>query len=399
MKFCMKKLCFIGVGLIVMTASSVFAGVLEDFEGSYTGPGSLVPDPADSSNQVLKLVSNRGVMGVDAEIFSIDTNGFTGKITMDIFDFGATTWDGSLNPPFPANGGTDHGPRWGIQGDSNSDGELDNWVAAGIMQKPFLTSNAGYSFVHDNIADDAQRAFSFNGSWFSPNFFTGSPRRVKTNPLGVQPSEGDGLQLIDTDNGGTPDAPQTPGTGAWTTWEFDIAASGEVTITSKAGTTGKFLDSPYVDTVATDYNSFGPDGTNSMRVENLQQIWVTGGQNDVNDPNTGINNLGSILGTHGVLVDNITFDGASDFSPADFDTDSDVDADDLTIWQAAYGSAAGGDTNSDSDSDGADFLTWQQEHTGAGAVATTGSVPEPSTALLLLSGALAMTGLVSRKRS
>ncbi len=396
----MKKLFFIGVGLIVMTASSAFAGVLEDFEGSYTGPGTLVTDPADPANSVLKLVSNRGVTGVDAEIFAIDTNGFTGKITMDIYDYGATTWDGLLNSPFPADGGTDHGPRWGIQGDSNSDGELDNWVAAGIMQKPFLSANEGYSYVHDNIAGDGNRAFSFNGDWFTPNFFSGGPRRVKTDPLGTTPSPintipaANGLQFVDTDNGGTPDAPVTPGSGAWTTWEFDVDASGNVTITAKEGISGKFLDAPYADTVQTEYNPFGPPGVGNMKVENLKQIWVTGGQNDVED----LGKLGSILGTHGVLVDNITFDGASNFSPADFDTDNDVDGDDLVIWQAAYGSGAGGDTDSDSDSDGADFLTWQQEHTGPGVVAGASSVPEPTTALLLLSGVVAMTGLANRRR-
>ena len=384
----MKTCLFAAVAMIGLSSSAAFAVVLEDFESGYGGPGSLITDPADAGNTVLHLVSNRGVSGTLTDIFTIDTDGFVGKITMDIYDFGATTWDGPLNPPFPADGGTDHGPRWGIQGDSNSDGTLDNWVAAGIMQKSsWLDANKGYAYLHDDIADDSLRAFSFSGDWFSPAFFS-NPRRVEQTPIAAAPgpTPGDGLQLIGS---GTPESPQAAGSGAWTTWEFDIDASGNVVITAKAGVEGtKYETSPYEDDSKTTYNSA------NMTIVNMKQIWVTGGQGD-NDTN-GF--LGSLIGTHGVLVDNVTFDGATSFSPADFDTDGDVDADDLTIWQAAYGSAPGGDTNSDADSDGADFLTWQQEHTGAGAVAATGSVPEPSTALLLLSGVLAMTGLTSRKR-
>ena len=360
----MKTLFVATVGLLTLTTSSAFAVVLEDFQGSYGGPGTLVTDPADASNTALHLVSNRGVLGTDADIFAIDTNGFVGKITMDIYDFGATVWDGPALPPFPANAGNDHGPRWGIQGDSNLDGDLDNWVAAGIMQKQFsngtnFDANQGYAYVHDNAADDGNRAFSFNGDWFTPNFF-GNPRRVKTATTGSVPgpAPGDGLQLIDTDGGGTPEVPLTPGTGAWTTWEFDISASGEVSITAKAGASGtKYGDSPYDDDVKTTYNPFGPPGEGNMTVVNMKQIWVTGGQSDVES----IPKLGSMLGTQGILVDNVTFDGATSFSVADFDTDTDVDDQDLAIWAAAYGTGAGGDTDGDTDTDGADFLTWQQE--------------------------------------
>ncbi len=78
------------------------------------------------------------------------------------------------------------------------------------------------------------------------------------------------------------------------------------------------------------------------------------------------------------------------FLAADFDMDGDVDDADLATWQAAFGLSAAGDTDDDGDSDGADFLTWQQQFTGdLGAVAVqTTAVPEPATALLLLTGVL-----------
>lgn len=72
------------------------------------------------------------------------------------------------------------------------------------------------------------------------------------------------------------------------------------------------------------------------------------------------------------------------FLPADFDLDGDVDDADLSIWETAFGVNALGDANGDGHSDGSDFLAWQQQFTGAlGAVS---AVPEPTTALLLLTG-------------
>ena len=75
---------------------------------------------------------------------------------------------------------------------------------------------------------------------------------------------------------------------------------------------------------------------------------------------------------------------------ADFDTDDDVDGADLTIWELAMGATDLGDADNDGDSDGNDFLAWQRQYTGplGGISPSTTSVPEPTTALLLLTGML-----------
>lgn len=74
-----------------------------------------------------------------------------------------------------------------------------------------------------------------------------------------------------------------------------------------------------------------------------------------------------------------------DVSPADYDIDGDVDADDLATWQAAYGLTSAGDTNGDGDTDGSDFLLLQRDFDGAAPLAAqVNAVPEPSTAGLTL---------------
>ena len=75
---------------------------------------------------------------------------------------------------------------------------------------------------------------------------------------------------------------------------------------------------------------------------------------------------------------------------ADFDNDGDVD--DLAKWQSDFG-GSGSDADGDGDSDGADFLAWQQQlGSGVSAVASSTSVPEPST--LFLVGIAASFGLL-----
>ncbi len=73
---------------------------------------------------------------------------------------------------------------------------------------------------------------------------------------------------------------------------------------------------------------------------------------------------------------------------ADFDSDGDVDGNDLAQWRGDFGVNALSDADSDGDSDGADFLSWQrQAGNGASARAAADAVPEPSAlALVWLAG-------------
>jgi hypothetical protein len=88
---------------------------------------------------------------------------------------------------------------------------------------------------------------------------------------------------------------------------------------------------------------------------------------------------------------------------ADFDDDGDVDATDLVIWRGAFNLNQLGDADGDNDSDGEDFLLWQQQFgsiPGAGA-ALGATVPEPTSAFLILTGlaaAVAFCGSRCRAR-
>lgn len=73
------------------------------------------------------------------------------------------------------------------------------------------------------------------------------------------------------------------------------------------------------------------------------------------------------------------------FLEADFNEDSNVDQADLAIFLASYGLNSGGDANNDGNTNGADFLLWQRQITaGSPALVGTQTVPEPTSAMLLL---------------
>ena len=76
-------------------------------------------------------------------------------------------------------------------------------------------------------------------------------------------------------------------------------------------------------------------------------------------------------------------------SPADFNGDGDVDADDLAAWQAGFGGLTGGDADGNGAVDGHDFLVWQQEFTGSVGGGALASVPEPTGAALICIALLA----------
>jgi hypothetical protein len=65
--------------------------------------------------------------------------------------------------------------------------------------------------------------------------------------------------------------------------------------------------------------------------------------------------------------------------PGDFDVDSNVDRDDLTLWRRAFGVTNEASVDGDNDSDGADFLAWQRNFGAAFAASPAESqVPEPA---------------------
>ncbi len=82
-------------------------------------------------------------------------------------------------------------------------------------------------------------------------------------------------------------------------------------------------------------------------------------------------------------ANNVLLEVVSEFT-ADFDNDADVDADDLIQWQGDFGQNGNSDSDADNDSDGADFLAWQQQFGSgvSGSLASSQTVPEPSTSLL-----------------
>lgn len=83
-----------------------------------------------------------------------------------------------------------------------------------------------------------------------------------------------------------------------------------------------------------------------------------------------------------------------EYNPADFNEDTFVNGDDLTMWRGAFGINATADADGDGDSDGRDFLIWQRQ-LGATSIVPSGkgsaaAVPEPSAALLAVLGAASL---------
>jgi hypothetical protein len=84
----------------------------------------------------------------------------------------------------------------------------------------------------------------------------------------------------------------------------------------------------------------------------------------------------------------VTLTAVGGSTVGDFNGDGNIDAADLTAWQAGFGATGvthiQGDADGDADVDGADFLTWQRASGATPASTLVANVPEPSTIALLL---------------
>ncbi len=93
--------------------------------------------------------------------------------------------------------------------------------------------------------------------------------------------------------------------------------------------------------------------------------------------------------------------GNETVADADFDNDNDVDGADFLTWQRGFGvgtTPEAGDANDDNLVNADDLAVWKAQFgVGVPATAAVGAVPEPSTAALLLGGALG--GLWLRRRT
>ncbi|MCC6491563.1 MAG: hypothetical protein IT424_00915 [Pirellulales bacterium] len=88
----------------------------------------------------------------------------------------------------------------------------------------------------------------------------------------------------------------------------------------------------------------------------------------------------------------------------DYDGDSDVDGDDLVVWENQFGilpvpAAPNADGNGNGAVDGGDFLVWQNNFGAPGAAGAASAIPEPTAAVLLASGLAMMARVHVRKRT
>jgi hypothetical protein len=105
--------------------------------------------------------------------------------------------------------------------------------------------------------------------------------------------------------------------------------------------------------------------------------------------------------TGAISTGTVTYIDGPNTLPADFDSDGDVDAADLTVWKSNYGSTTGtsatGDADGDGDVDGSDFLVWQRSVTTPGGVAATQAVPEPGAFGLAAVAFTSILGMLRRR--
>jgi dockerin type I repeat protein len=190
--------------LLLLSAPAAWAvEYVVDFEsGNPFSAGALVVDQAASGVQSLYLAPGTlATLDIPAELLSRDI-----VVTMMVFDQGR--WIDRAVTGYPTGC---YGPRWGVSGLDATFTRID--CAATIIERTSLASDAGYGFSAPGGTE------SRTGSWYSPQWF-GWPRQCTLSPDG---GSNDGSWVMGT-----------PGTGRWTRWTFNVAATGEVTL-SNAG--------------------------------------------------------------------------------------------------------------------------------------------------------------------
>lgn len=161
-------------------------------------------------------------------------------ITMSVFDQGKwTTTDNN------------YGPRWGV-GHSY---DAADYIAATIIDKSFLPSDAGYGYHSTAQGDPFNGQFSAN-QWFGPSFVSGSNRQ--------------GLSATSDDN--------STGVGGWTDWTFNISSTGVVTW----GMDGLSSISDNIGNAASAIYLFGGDASSNLDGMYVDNIVIT--DNTVPEP-------------------------------------------------------------------------------------------------------------------
>jgi hypothetical protein len=91
------------------------------------------------------------------------------------------------------------------------------------------------------------------------------------------------------------------------------------------------------------------------------------------------------------LVDNVRLDYTPPFLAGDYNGDGVVDAADYTVWRDTLGHSVTPGTGADGDNDGVigpgDYTVWKNnfgQAVGSGSGSRSGTVPEPSSLVLLI---------------
>ncbi len=293
----MKRLSLLVI--VVLSASVASAAVLEDFDGAYTGPGALVTDPADPTNTVLHLAEVDGTN--NAEVYQIAVPDTAGVFSVRIYDFGAN--DEKVDSRY--------GPRWGFTGN----GALPATVMT-LMYKSWLSGYKGY------VANEN----------------TGTVMTSPTDPIySVYWAIGTvGRYVKALDDLATPDVDEAQ--GAWSTWTFEVATDGTITVTAEAedlvDPNGGYQSGP-----VSHSGDLRPVGT-------IETFFVSAGTNDAEPV--------GYLKFVGLLIDDVSFTAAGPVcNPGDADGDGDVDLDDFATLKRNFGTSEGADCSmGDFDGDG-----------------------------------------------